>query len=180
MGDFSILGIRIKELRNSMNKTQREFATLVGCTAATLSAYENGSKSPSLEIVKNIAEKTNVSIDWLCGLTNEKRHLSMLTTYTDVIKQIFLLQKTPNLNFEIIYQEEMKLPGVLIACENKEINDFFIEWSKIKKLYDEKIINDDMYNPWLSNKLKSMDKQIKNSKSGLLRLVKDMLTDFFS
>jgi len=70
MGDFKILAKRIKELRTSLKLTQKLFAEKVGCTAATLSAYENGSKSPSLEIVKNIAEKCNVSIDWLVGLSN--------------------------------------------------------------------------------------------------------------
>ena len=65
MGDFSVLAVRIKELRTSMKMTQKEFSAFVGCTAATLSAYENGSKSPSLEIIKGVAEKCHVSIDWL-------------------------------------------------------------------------------------------------------------------
>lgn len=85
MGDFSILGIRIKELRSTIKKTQREFAEYVGCTAATLSAYKNGSKSPSLEIIKNMAQKCNISIDWLCGLTDESNH-NMPRTYADIIK----------------------------------------------------------------------------------------------
>ncbi len=85
MGDFTVLAIRIKELRSSMNMTQREFSTFVGCTAATLSAYENGSKSPSLEIIKGIAEKCNVSIDWLCGLSNKMKNDDTPQTYADVI-----------------------------------------------------------------------------------------------
>lgn len=64
MGDFSVLAVRIKELRKIMKMTQKEFSAFVGCTAATLSAYENGSKSPSLEIIKGIAEKCHISIDW--------------------------------------------------------------------------------------------------------------------
>ncbi len=51
MGDFSVLAVRIKELRKSVTMTQKEFSAFVGCTAATLSAYENGSKSPDRESV---------------------------------------------------------------------------------------------------------------------------------
>ena len=68
MADFSIFSQRIKQLRNKMQLTQKSFAAAVGTTPVTLSAYENNTKKPSLDIVKDIAEKFDVSIDWLCGL----------------------------------------------------------------------------------------------------------------
>ena len=71
-----------------MNMTQKEFSAFVGCTAATLSAYENGSKSPSLEIIKGIAEKCNVSIDWLCGLSEKMNTSDEIKTYSDVLTKI--------------------------------------------------------------------------------------------
>ena len=85
MGDFSVLAVRIKELRKIMKMTQKEFSAFVGCTAATLSAYENGSKSPSLEIIKGIAEKCHISIDWLCGLSDKMKNSNEPETYADII-----------------------------------------------------------------------------------------------
>lgn len=96
MGDFSVLALRIKELRKSLSMTQKDFSAYVGCTAATLSAYENDSKSPSLEIIKSIAEKCHVSIDWLCGITNEIKNEDNIETYADLIR---LFLKIQNLEF---------------------------------------------------------------------------------
>lgn len=73
MYNKKIFSERIKEIRNARNETQKEFAKFVNSTAATISAYENGTKNPSLEVVANIANKCNVSIDWLCGLSDKKQ-----------------------------------------------------------------------------------------------------------
>lgn len=102
MGDFSTLAIRIKELRVSLKMTQKEFLVFVGCTAATLSAYENGSKSPSLEIIKEVAEKCNVSIDWLCGLSNRIQHINTVETYGDAIRLLLKLEE--KLDIFVSYQ----------------------------------------------------------------------------
>ncbi len=37
---------RLRELRTRERASQKEFAARIGISAATLSAYENGSKSP--------------------------------------------------------------------------------------------------------------------------------------
>lgn len=140
MGDFSILGTRIKELRNSMKKTQREFANHVGCTAATLSAYENGSKSPSLEIVKNIAEKCHVSIDWLCGLTNKKESTDKIESYADVINALTKLSDSIGISIDeanriVIYDSAVQL--------------FLKDWRKMLALYKDDTINKKLYELWL-------------------------------
>ena len=70
--DFITFSKRLRELRESLNMTQREFADYVGFTQATLSAYENSLKIPSLDIVMRIASKCKISIDWLCGFSNVK------------------------------------------------------------------------------------------------------------
>ena len=111
MGDFHVLSVRIKQLRKEIGLTQRKFSKMVGCTAATLSAYENGSKSPSLEIIKRIAENCNVSIDWLIGLSNKKETEPEIETYSDIFKSPF---------FTAI------LAHILIGSEEKFRINFFI------------------------------------------------------
>ena len=112
MGDFSVLAIRIKKLRTSMKMTQKEFSAFVGCTAATLSAYENGSKSPSLEIIKEIAEKCHISIDWICGLSDRQYIVkNSIWTYSDII--------------EFCFADKIHIP-----CPSKAISEIISEFIK--------------------------------------------------
>lgn len=160
MGDFSILAIRIKKLRASMNMTQKEFSTFVGCTAATLSAYENGSKSPSLEIIKGVAEKCNISIDWLCGLSEKKNSSDEIKTYTDIIRLLFKLENVLdfNLSTETILKETFPPCQIAkIIFNNFEMYNFIDDWKKMKELHDENIIDDGVYSLWAEKILKDYD-----------------------
>ena len=68
----NIFGIRLKNLRQViMKQTQKEFSDFIGIPQSTLSTYESGRNKPTLEMAISIANKCNVSIDWLCG--REKR-----------------------------------------------------------------------------------------------------------
>lgn len=182
MGDIElqIFSDRLKELRTSLHLTQTQFVEGLGITPAALSAYEKNSKNPSIGVAKRIAEKYNVSIDWLCGLSDKKSNTRKISTYTDAINAILELYNANNLNFDIIYHEGFE--GVVMACDNKEINDFFIEWVKIRRLYNENVINDEMYHPWLSTKLNTMDKEIANvnnkNKVSFIEILNDYLKDF--
>ena len=71
MGDIVIFGERLKQLRSSLNLSQREFAEKVGITASALSTYEKGQKNPSVLVAINIAKEFHVSLDWLCGLKKQ-------------------------------------------------------------------------------------------------------------
>lgn len=159
MGDFSILANRIKELRNKLNLTQKEFSKKVGCTAATLSAYENGSKSPSLEIIKGIAETCDVSIDWLCGLSNEENSKKSIKTYSDIIQILLELSNIDSLGMKGGFCEKY---NISILCFNDSVLTKFIkDWSAIKKIYDQKTINDELYLPWIKSKLEEYNKSVK-------------------
>ena len=64
---------RLKELRTCLDMTQSSFAEKIGVTAAALSSYENGQINPSTGVAIRIAQMFNVSVDWLCGLRDEKK-----------------------------------------------------------------------------------------------------------
>ncbi|MFQ9915238.1 MAG: helix-turn-helix domain-containing protein [Flavonifractor plautii] len=83
------LGERIKEYRTSMKMTQADFACRLGVTGASVSAYENGTRLPSYDILIRIANILGVSTDSLLGrrgmgsvtldvsrLTQEQREVS--------------------------------------------------------------------------------------------------------
>lgn len=166
MGDFSILAIRIKELRSSSNMTQKEFAAFVGCTAATLSAYENGSKSPSLEIIKEIAEKCKVSIDWLCGLSDKKTSSNIPQTLADIFEMLFLIQEYSEVQ---IYDHEgivhIRDCNNLLVDYSKStihamgfqpfsIDSFMEDWQKMHEMYLSEKIDEEVYALWKEKTLK--------------------------
>lgn len=65
-------GERLRQIRLENKITQREFAEQVGLTPSSISAYEKGNRVPDLDIAQKIAEKTGVSLDWLCGIGKSK------------------------------------------------------------------------------------------------------------
>lgn len=68
----STFGKRLKQIRNMKQLTQREAAELVGVTAASLSAYENGTQAPSIDVAMRAATAFDVTLDWICGIAPEE------------------------------------------------------------------------------------------------------------
>lgn len=82
----NIFGERLKKLRSVvMKKTQKEFSELIGIPQPTLSAYESGRNKPTIDVVINIANKCNISIDWLCGNDN----ISAISSLADLMNVLF-------------------------------------------------------------------------------------------
>ena len=78
MYNKEILSKRIKELRQEKNLTQRQLAEKANTTATSISAYEKGQKNPSIEVLCNIANALETSVDWLCGNTESKGNYTTL------------------------------------------------------------------------------------------------------
>lgn len=164
MGDFLVLGSRIKELRGIYNMSQRDFSKYVGCTAATLSAYENGSKSPSLEIVKGIAEKCNVSIDWLCGLVSKRNNEDNLVTYADLFRLIIKISNHSmgGNKWNVFYVEESNTNDIFSECHpayatmqtsDTQVLSFFKDWEKMYALYNAGTIDEHLYSLWVNDRI---------------------------
>lgn len=177
MGDIElqIFSDRLKELRTSLGLTQAQFVEELEITASALSAYEKNQKNPSISVAKRIAEKFHVSIDWLCGLSDKKESDLQPKNYTDTINLLFCLLNTEKLKFEIIKFEDTE--AVLFGFDNKKINDFFRDWLKIKKLYDEKVIDKSMYEPWLKSKSDELNCEIKTNTDYSIQDFKNRVED---
>lgn len=63
-------GLRLKELRQKRNLSQKEAACHLGISGATVSAYERNIKSPSLEVLEKMATLYHSSVDFMLGLEN--------------------------------------------------------------------------------------------------------------
>ena len=62
-----LLGEMIRELRESQNYTQKEFADLLNISKGCLSKYETGRTQPSIETLIKMADTLNVTLDYLVG-----------------------------------------------------------------------------------------------------------------
>lgn len=61
------IGERMREYRLSIKMTQADFASRLGVTGAAVSAYENGNRLPSYEVLVKIANILGTTTDALLG-----------------------------------------------------------------------------------------------------------------
>lgn len=100
----TVFGERIKTLRISLGKSQKEFAEFIGIPQPSMSAYENGKNNPTIEVLVNIADQCNVSIDWLCGRQAEVS----LSDLSDVASFLYKLMETNEIGCEIAVHDRME------------------------------------------------------------------------
>lgn len=168
MGDIElqIFADRLKELRTENGLTQIQFVDGLGITASALSAYEKNLKNPSISVAKRIAEKYNVSIDWLCGLTEKKTNSDIPQTLADILTMLFLIDEYSDIQ---IYANDD-----IVECKNSDghicslekstiheigfqpytIDEIISDWEKMRNLYKIETIDKDVYLLWKEKTLK--------------------------
>lgn len=67
-----IFAARFSELRGE--RTQAEFAEFLGISRPTVGFYENGDRIPDALVLKQIAERCDVTTDYLVGLSDNKTY----------------------------------------------------------------------------------------------------------
>lgn len=68
---MSGFGKRLRELRTSEHLTQTEFGAKFNLSKQTISGYENGDNTPSIETLQKFADFFKVSTDYLLGRTDD-------------------------------------------------------------------------------------------------------------
>ena len=64
---------RLEDLRIDNDKTQAELAEYLGCQREVYRRYEKGTRQIPIDFLIKLAELYHVSIDYLVGLTDEKK-----------------------------------------------------------------------------------------------------------
>ena len=93
----SIIGKRLKMLREERELSQKEFAEFLNIPQPTLSTYENDRVVPTLDAIISIAQKCTVSLDWLCGIST-RHSISTLGDVTDIYYQLL---ETAEIGFDM-------------------------------------------------------------------------------
>ena len=65
--------MRIKDLREDSDLTQKEIADFLHIKQNTYSQYENGQRQIPLEMLVSLAQYYGTSIDYIVGLTDNKK-----------------------------------------------------------------------------------------------------------
>ena len=65
VADYQKMGERIKEARRNAKITQVQLAAACDCDSKHISAIENGTKNPSLDLLLIASDKLNVSLEFL-------------------------------------------------------------------------------------------------------------------
>lgn len=82
-----MFGDQIKKIRKSNKMSQVEFAEILNVSKQSVSNWENNNIEPSIEIVRTIAIKLNVSADFL--LETDNRQICIYWKFTDRICNTF-------------------------------------------------------------------------------------------
>lgn len=64
---------RIKELREDNDLKQRQLAKFLNISQSTYSSYEVGNREIPIYLLIALAKFYNTSVDYLLGITNDKR-----------------------------------------------------------------------------------------------------------
>lgn len=73
MSEKEIRFPHIRELREDADLSQEDIARILNCSQVAYSYYELGRRDIPTEILINLAKYYNCSVDYLLGLTNQKK-----------------------------------------------------------------------------------------------------------
>jgi len=63
-----VFGKRLKEIRKKAHITQQQLGDMVGVTKVSICCYENGTRTPTLETLIDLADSLNVQLNYLLGV----------------------------------------------------------------------------------------------------------------
>ncbi|MTI47974.1 MAG: helix-turn-helix domain-containing protein [Firmicutes bacterium] len=122
-----MFGKRLKKLRLERNLLQKELARVLGVSNGAIGMWENGKRTPDYELLQNISEYFNVSLDYLIGKSNVR---NPNTTYNLTDKEKELLEKIKNdPEIYILFQD-------LQNASKQEIKKLIKTWNFLKEELD--------------------------------------------
>lgn len=78
---------RLKDLRLEKNLSQKQLGDKTGIGATTIQSYELNTRTPSITIAVVLARFFDVSLDYLCGLT-DNRHSSNVVSPNEFVPNV--------------------------------------------------------------------------------------------
>ena len=145
-----LLNENIRNNRKKMSLTQEQLAEAMGVSVATVSKWENGSVSPDIGMLAELAEFFQTSVDVLIGYQWEKKSADQCTehikrlcnerAYEEAIKEAKkAIQKYPN-QFKVVYECADTLFASYLSLyrdeHGKHKPELHKEFAKVVALYE--------------------------------------------
>lgn len=131
---------RLKQTRQHLKMTQKELSDKTGIKRATIASYEVGNTSPSLENVKILAEKLQVTTDYLSGNSQYETLAEKFDADYDLekIKSEIKLTKEINVLIDVISNfdltgTDLNYDKLLLIKENLQM---VLQMFKVFKIQD--------------------------------------------
>lgn len=149
----------MREARARAKMSQKELSEKTGIATSTISSYENGGKTPPLDIAVKIAIALRISLD---GLFQIESAASAENSFGDVIRlidQITASQHTKSVNVisERTREKDMRIEINLQASEDPVGKDWAQEfarrWNTLLTTVAEEHELREMYSAWLDKKI---------------------------
>ncbi|MBU2702269.1 transcriptional regulator with XRE-family HTH domain [Sporomusaceae bacterium BoRhaA] len=109
MNGNMIFAKRIKQLREEKGDSQESLAAIFNYSKQAVSNWEVSGKIPRHKVLEKLAERYNISIDYLIGFTDDPQPTK------NAVKQ-----KKPRDLIKILEQEEYTLNGQIASQEDRE------------------------------------------------------------
>ncbi|MGG3871677.1 XRE family transcriptional regulator [Brevibacillus laterosporus] len=90
-----LFGKRLREAREKKNKSRKEVGEELNISPHTLSGYENGHRTPNIDLINRFADYYNVTTDWLLGRIDDNEN-GIYRVPISRLYQLFVIQKVIN------------------------------------------------------------------------------------
>lgn len=135
---MAIIGKRLKAARENAKLTQVDAAKKLGVSNGTLSGYERNYRDPDTDILNNMANLYDVSVEWLMGRTSDvSKTTAPDKDERDIARRLEAFKK------EIEHSDGLAFDGEPISDEAKEsliesMEHIFRQTQRINKKYTPK------------------------------------------
>lgn len=153
------LGARLKKARTDMGLTQSKVCESVNIqNVQTLSAYENGNTTPSLDNLVSLSALYQVSVDSLLFGSNALDHPQRSKEF--YVKQLVDAADHLKLSFRVDKTESNHIRGVSLELSIEGysgLKTFAQKWTRLRSLLDSKTIEPDEYEMLINQRLNGLD-----------------------
>lgn len=180
--NMTLFSKRLKEARTDRNMTQKELSEKSGVSTVMISAYErsnvNSGKNPALNNIYAIATVLGVSIDWLCGLTEnttvDNTNAKELSAKTFLLSLYSLVTNSNVVVTNHNYDGEIPCIYEFNICEGCHAFAFIEDCEKLKEALKLDILDNEMKQNLINGVI---EKYIKLSNNDIDNIFKQYVND---
>ena len=127
---------RVKEIRESLNMTQEEFANSIEVSTDIISKIEQNVTGVTFNVALKICNTYDISLDWLLNLSDIAKNNAMKTVIA--LRDVFNISS-----------EEIKGKTELTLTINENLVDFILSLERAELLKNNAEMSDKIYNAWI-------------------------------